>query len=274
MPTASLVFFYFGESSYVNRLAQETVPLHKALTGYDRTVLLRHETDIGSGNLKIELSEKAEQAADVVDLPTRENLAKYLNELGAEGYVVDLYIFSHGSKDCFRVSNGTYGDNSIVTQGWLEARVKPLKLRVVYQVNCYGSTMNDLWRKLGAKVTAGSQYVNFYPTRFRGFINEWLAGSRFGAAVYRSDTALVHTPVQAYMLADAAGRLKEWDGNAWQATRVLGDNEHAKRYFTECWLNEGEWVDGQSGKQNMNNSSKMILEGQRKLTKADTDLGW
>lgn len=271
--TASLVFFYFGESSYVNRLAQETVPVHKALTGYDKTVLLRHETDLGSGDLKIELSEKAEQMADVLDIPTRDNLAKYLNQLGDEGYIVDLFIFSHGWKDRFLVSNGTYGDNSLVGQSFLEREVKPLKLRIVWQCNCYGSTLNDLWRKLGAKATAGSKFVNFYPTRFKGFIKRWLDGKRFGTAVYRSDTKAVHTPVQAYIMVDAAARAKEWDGNAWQALKVLGNNDHSRRYFRECW-NGDDVPDDMTGKQVMNDSSKMLIEGNRKLTKSSTNMRW
>jgi hypothetical protein len=249
--TASLVFFYFGESSYVNRLAQETVPIHKALAGYDKTVLLRHETDIGSGD-KIELSEKAEQMATVLDIPTKENLAKYLNELGAEGYVVDLFIFSHGWKNTFRVSKGTYGDNGTVSQRYLEAAVNPLKLRMVWN--------------LGAKASAGSKFVSFYPTRFSGFIKRWAAGDRFGAALYKSDTKLVHTPAQAFMVVEAARRAKEWDGNAWQALKVLGNNDHSRRFFRECW-NGDDVPDGMSGKQIMNDSSKMLVEGNRRITK-------
>lgn len=269
---ASLVFFYFGESSYVNRLAQETVPIHKALEGYDKTVLLRHETDIGTGKGKIELSEKAEKLATVLDIPTKENLAKYLNLLGDEGYEVDVFIFSHGWKNTFRVSKGTYGDNATVTQKWLEANVRPLKIRMVWQCNCYGSTMNDCWANLGAKASAGSKFVSFYPTRFSGFMKHWRDGKRFGAALYKSDTKLVHTPAQAFMVVEAARRAKEWDGNAWQALKVLGNNDHSRRFFRECW-NGDDVPDGMSGRQIMNDSSKMLVEGNRRITK-DTKLTW
>ncbi|TFH66435.1 MAG: hypothetical protein E4G90_03545 [Gemmatimonadales bacterium] len=263
--TASLVFFYFGEDSYVNRIAQETVPVWKALEGYDKTVLLRHETDIGSGKMKIELSEKAEKLATVLDIPTKENLAKYLNELGAEGYEVDVFIFSHGWKNTFRCSKGTYGDNGTVSQAYLEANVRPLQIRMVWQCNCYGSTMNDCWVNLGAKAAGGSKFVSFYPTRFSGFMKHWKDGKSFGTALTRSDTKLVHTPAQAFMVVEAARRAKEWDGNALQALKVLGNNDHSRRFFRECW-NGDDVPDGMSGKQIMNDSSLMLVGGDRNIT--------
>lgn len=149
----------------MNRLAQETVPVWRALEGYDKAVLLRHETDIDVGALKFELSEKAEKLADVLDIPTKENLAKYLNELGDEDYIVDVFIFSHGWKDRFRVSKGTYGDNGTVTQRWLEANVRPLKIRIVWGTNCYGSTLNDCWANLGAKAASGAKFGSSWEER-------------------------------------------------------------------------------------------------------------
>lgn len=258
--TASLVFFYYGEDSYVNRLAQETVPVWRALEGYDKAVLLRHETDIDVGDLKFELSEKAEKLADVLDIPTKENLAKYLNELGDEDYIVDVFIFSHGWKDRFRVSKGTYGDNGTVTQRWLEANVRPLKIRIVWQCNCYGSTMNDCWANLGAKATAGSKFVSFYPTRFKGFIRRWAKGETFEHALAHSDTALVRTPVHLYITFDALARRSEWGGGLWESLWILWNNDASRRYFRECW-NGDDVPDGKSGKQIMNDSSRMLVKG-------------
>ena len=260
--TASLVFFYFGEDSYMKRLAQETVPVHLALEGYDRKVLLRHKTDFGS----FELSQAAGAAADVEEIPTKENLVRALNELREGGYTTDLYVFSHGWDKRFRVSNGTYGDNGTVSAAFLEANVPAMDLRAVWQCNCYGSTMNPTWQKLGAKATAGSRFVSFYPTRFRGFIDRWRSGRTFGASVAESDTALVHTPVQAYITVDAASRLAEWDGNLLDAARVLGDNDASRRYFSKCWLG-ADTPQGVSGKVIMNRSSAMLIAGDRTITR-------
>jgi len=263
--TASLVFFYFGEESYMNRLAQETVPLAKALRGYDHAVLLRHETTFGP----FELSEAAEDAADVIVTPTRENLAAELNRLGQEGYdAVDVFIFSHGWDKCFRVSAGSYGDNTKVCAAYLENNVTPLNIRMVWQCNCWGATLNPTWRRLGAQVAAGARFVNFYPTRFKGFIRRWHDGVPFSTCLNESDTKAVHTPVQAYMMADAAARAKQWDGNAAQALTVLSKAPAAERYFTNCWIAPDEWRDGRSGKQNMNFASRMLIDGNRKLVRA------
>lgn len=265
--TASLVWFYMGEESYLTRLAQETVPVWRALEGYDHQVLLRFETDIGP----FELSKAAERRADVLDIPTHENLVAQLNDLAARGYVTDLYIFSHGIADAFFASRGDYGDNVWLRQGYIESRVpNPLKLRMVWQCNCYGSTMNDLWRKLGARATAGSRFINFYPTRFKNFAKRWQRGETFGAALHRSDTKAIHTPVHAYIAADAMASRKKWGGCPFGRT-VLGRHECAQRYFEDQWMNSGDWCPGQTGKQNMNYSSRMIVSGNRRVTR---DLVW
>jgi hypothetical protein len=147
--TASVIFFYFGDS-YMRTLAQETVPLHLGMRGYDHCVLLKEDMSFGP----FELSEAAEEAANETDHPTREALAEHLNRLGRAGYIVDLFIFSHG------LDNRFVGTNGSVSGHWLEQHVDPLKLRAVWQCNCYGSTLNDTWHRLGARVTAGARGIN------------------------------------------------------------------------------------------------------------------
>jgi hypothetical protein len=259
MPRASLVFFYFGEQSYMNRLGQETVPVHKALTGYDKSVLLRHETAVGG----LDLSAKDATAANIIDLPTKENLVKYLNQLGDEGYEIDLYIFSHGWVNKFRTSKGTYGDNTSVSGDYLRANVKPGRLRAVWGCNCWGSTLASTWLALGAKAVAGARYVGYYPTQFSNFIEAWKGGATFSKAVSGAITALVRTPVQAYILVDAATRKDEWGGCGFGQT-VLGANECSERYFRTCWLGD-DTQPGKSGREQMNYSSFMIISGDRGL---------
>lgn len=266
MKRAVLVFFYFGEKSYVNRLAQETVALRHALKGYEKSVLLHHETNLGP----LKVSDADAKHASVVDLPTKENFVKYLNQLGEEGYEVDLFVFSHGNTRSFLVSKGTYGDSDVIRAAYIQNQVKHPCLRAVWQVNCYGSTLNPTWLKLGAKVTAGSRFVNFYPTRFAGFIRAWSGGATFAEALDASDTVWVRTPVQAYLIADAAARVGEWKGSVALSTRVLGNNTHAASYFQECWLG-ADWDPTKSGKQNMNHASEMLLEGDGSLLKDSHD---
>ncbi len=269
--TAALVHFYYGEELRVNRLAQETVPTWRALEGYERKVLLRHETDIGKGRGCIELSEKAEKMADEVLLPTAENFVNELNGLGAEGYVVDVYIFSHGLNGLFLASKGTYGDNVALTGDYIERHVSPLKLRLVWGTNCYGASLLPTWKRLGARAATGSRYVNFYPTRFGAFAKRWQRGLPLGQCLTESARVTPRFPVHAYILGDAIGRLKQWDGNVVQATRVLGKNKHAKRYFESRWLDPGEWRDGLGGRANMNYSSHvMSSRSARSVTINDT----
>lgn len=257
MKTASLVFFYFGEKSYLRALAQETVQLGLAFEGYSRKVLLKFP-EIDAGPFK--LNEGVEQGADVLVAPTRENLVRELNALAEAGYAVDIYIFSHGWNNTFLASKGTYGDDANVTGKYLEEHVKPMNIRAVWQCNCYGATLNDTWMKLGAKVTGGARYVNFYPTRFARFANLWNDGHTYEDAAKQADTALIHTPVQAFILADALSRHAEW-GQCRPGSTVLGKNECAKAYFTKCWQKSAEWQDQMGGKQNMNYSSEFMLAG-------------
>lgn len=259
MSRASLVFFYFGEESYLNRLGQETVPVHKALSGYDRSVLLRHETAVGG----LDVSAKDAANADEIDLPTKENLVKHLNALGDAGYKTDLYIFSHGWSKHFRTSKGTYGENTSVSSAYLQANVKPGHLRAVWGCNCYGGTLAPTWAALGADVSAGARGVGFYPTQFGGFIDTWKGGSTFGAAVSGAITPLVRTTVQGYILADALARREEWGKCSFPNT-VLGSTQCSEDYFRKCWVGD-DYQEGKSGKEQMNYSSFMVQTGNKGL---------
>ena len=266
MKTASLAWFYMGEDSIISRLAQETVPVWRALEGYDHQILLRHETDIGP----LELSKAAEKRADVLLPPTREHLVEELNSLAEKQYLTDIYIFSHGSDDRFLASKGTYGDNTHITQEFLEANVKgPLNIRMVWMGICHGASMNDCWRNLGARVTAGTQHVNFYPTRFKRFAKLWDKGKRFKDCIEGSDSKGLHVPVHLYVQADAVASRRQWGGLPLGRT-VLGSHPRVKDYFLHRWFDEDEWLEGQSGRANMNNASKYIIEGDGSITKRTT----
>lgn len=259
--TACILFHYFGEKSYVVQLAQDTVPLNIALRGYDKTVLLRHSVEAGP----FEVSPKAVGMASLLDLPTRENLVRYLNELGGDGYLVDLYIFSHGSPGSFRVSRGIYGDNTLISSRYLEAKVEPLNLRMVWQCNCYGASLNPTWRKLGAKVTGGSRYVNFFPTRFRRFVQSWRGEMPYSVALGMAENANRFW-THLYILKDALAQRKVWGGSLLNFWRVLGRGKAARDYFTLRW-GSPEFPEGQSGAEHMIWTSEMLVEGRPLTTK-------
>ena len=96
---ASLLLFYYGDSKY-ETLGQETLKLKKAMEGYNCNVLLKHNHLSNWADL----SQKDEKLADIKDRPTKENFFKYLIQLTDDGYFIDVYLFTHGWTNSFRVS--------------------------------------------------------------------------------------------------------------------------------------------------------------------------
>lgn len=269
---ASIIFFYFGDSKFTT-ICQETVKLKKAMEDYKYKVLLKHN-EIPSW---LDLSEKDEKIADVKEAPTKDNLVKYVKQLADEGYMIDLWIFSHGWEGGFRASTGKHGSKGSFTKNDIETLLGSsatgftnLPIRMVYQVNCYGKSLNESWQSIGAKMVTGARYVNFYPNQFGNFANKWNKGNvSFEDAVDKSDTAASRTVVQTYISMVHAPSVKsEWGGCPLLKT-VLGDHKCAKKYFTNQWLEKDEWQDGKSGKENMNYSSRIIIKGEKNLTKDD-----
>jgi hypothetical protein len=243
------------------------------MEGYDKKVLLKHETLPSWADL----SEKDEKLADIKDIPTKANLFKYIIQLAKDGYDIDLFIFSHGWTDKFKASKGSHGSEDSVTADDIKNELHPSKtglaqmpIRIVWGTNCYGQTLGETWRSVGAKATAGARYVNFYPNSFGHFINDWNRGNlSFGSAVGNSDTDAVRTVAQSFIsLGDAPAKKKagKWDGCPFGKT-VLGDDPCAKDYFVSVWIAKDEWQARQSGKENMNHSSFMVLGGDTKITK-------
>lgn len=265
---ASIIFFYFGDSKF-QTLGQETVKLKLAMEEYEYKVLLKHDTVSPFWDL----SEKDEKLADIKAAPTEGNLIKYLEKLADDGYIIDLWIFSHGSRDDFRVSTGTHGSKGGFSISDIENLVgangttgyDKLPLRLVYQVNCYGNCLSPSWIKVGAKVAVGSRYVNFYPNQFAKFAREWNDGKNVSTAADKSDTATSRTVVQTYILGHAKGCKDDWGGCPFPNT-VLGDHDCSKSYFVSSWLSRDEWQKNKSGKENMNYSSEMLIKGDGKMT--------
>lgn len=270
---ASLIFFYYGDSEY-NTLGQETLKLKKAMEGYDYKVLLKHETLPGWADL----SEKDEKLADVKEIPTKANLFKYITQLAKDGYIVDLFIFSHGWSGQFKASKGSHGSTDFVTAEDIKNELQADKtgftempIRMVWGTNCYGQSLGESWRSVGAKATAGARFVNFYPNNYGPFIDDWNKGNvSFDRAVGDSDTNAVRTVAQTFIsVADAPAKKKagKWDGCP-SGKFVLGNDPCAKDYFVSVWIAKDEWQAGKSGKENMNYSSYMFLGGDKGITKS------
>ena len=88
----------------------------------------------------------------------RQEVAQELQWLNDHGYYMDVIVLTHGGDN----SIGVIGSN-IVPDTFNDLFIGErdrLAVRAVYQQNCFGETLNDNWRVLGAQVVAGPLYVN------------------------------------------------------------------------------------------------------------------
>jgi hypothetical protein len=269
---ASLIYFNYGNSKTIT-LVQETLKLKKGMQDYQRTVLLKPETLPPWADL----SEKDEKLADVKDQPTKTNLFKHLIQLARDGYYIDLFLFAHGNTGQFGQEHASAGSENLITADDIASRLAPaatgfvkMPIRIVWGTNCYGHTLGETWRDVGAKATAGARYVRFYPNSWGNFIDAWNhCNVSFDDAVGNADTDMVRTVVQTYILmvdAPAQKRAGKWDGCP-GLKNVLGDDSCARDYFLSCWIDKGEWQPRLSGKDNMNYSSYMLRGGDKQITK-------
>jgi len=274
--SASIVFFYMGDSKFTT-LFQETTKLKKAMQGYKKVVLLKHDVT----DSFLDFSEEDEKIANVIATPTKANFFKYIKDLSKEGYYLDIWIWSHGTTNDFRCSNGTFGDNGTITNDDITTELSPSKtgltkipIRMVYQVNCVGESLNSEWISIGAKTSIGTRYTNFYPTQFGAFADEWNKGSvKVKSAIESSNTSTSRTLVQTYLaVVHAPTHNKDW-GSCKLFQTVLGDSDCAKEYFTYYWLSSSQWQSGKSGQDNMNYSSTWIIGGDNDITK-NTKPSW
>jgi hypothetical protein len=111
---------------------------------------------------------------------TRANLLATLVNESSLGNVVDLAVLGHGSDEFLALNSAPHltgatktAAGAIVTPGTIrtlltEARAQRganfnFTLRVVHMCNCFGSTVNDDWLAIGAKVSVGSRRNNYMP---------------------------------------------------------------------------------------------------------------
>lgn len=272
--SASLVFFYFGDSPF-ETFFQESMELYRAMKNYKKVVLLKEETPHG-----MKVSQRALNKADKVAMPTRENIIKYLKELTKEGYFIDVWIFSHGSSGGFRVydstqanKNGRFSTSDI--QSLPESTgYKYIPIRMVFQVNCYGYDLIDDWRKIGAKTALGSRQVSFYPYEFSRFASQWNKGKTFKEARDKADSITPHQPVYTYVstiMAPEAKRDGKWDGCP-LGYNVLGTSNKALECGRDFFSTKSIWADKLltwrgNGKSTMDYSNFKIAAGDYNITK-------
>lgn len=110
--------------------------------------------------------------------------------LAAGDAVVDVLMLVHGQEG-YACGCGEHRVGPDFFDGLRRLRaagVARLRLRAVYQMNCYGESLAAQWLSLGAQAVNGSVGVNWLPEPSLSlFLQAWLGGRPFGEAVARSN---------------------------------------------------------------------------------------
>lgn len=264
--SACLLLYHFRDDSPIYKLVQNAqLNLQHHIDGYDKSVFL-----------KTDYKTVGQSKPTVLLKPNVEVFLGQIVQLTKEGYYIDIRICTHGGAGRILCANDRdLTVHDLVSQlAHSETGYRTYPIRSVYGVHCYGQSFNQTWLDLGAKVAVGARHVNFYPNQANWFEEQWRKGNvGVDEAVRESNTESSRTVMQGLILADAATKFNF--KKCWPGQTVLGDAPCAESYFDENWGLDGEWQDGQSGKDNMNYSSYMFRGGQKTLTRNDTaSLTW
>jgi len=265
---ASILLCYLGDSQF-RTLFQNLQDLNEAVTGYDQSILLKHTGGASA------IGGVAHGLADKVEKPTRENFESCIRKLTAAGYTIDLYIVSHGFRDSFKMSEGTHGSEDWYDIGDIQDLRADFEgqipLRLVYQMNCWGSELNSAWRTLGADAAVGSRFVNFFPNQFPEFVKQYKQGQTVQQALDSADTWASRKLVESYLEKDATlSHGDDWgQGMSCPWWTIYGSGQCAENYFTNRWLHtQSEWnsVNG-DGWEFVLEASEKLVAGNASLTK-------
>lgn len=106
-------------------------------------------------------------------------------------HTVDLMILAHGLPGQIIGYKGKPIGEETFAPLLAAYRSNPqsVRLRMVWQMNCYGASLIGYWRELGAAAVMGSSGVNWLPEPTLSlFVRKWLRGASFSEAVYTSAT--------------------------------------------------------------------------------------
>lgn len=172
--------------SYLEGLVEDT-------SGIDR--IIDAAVEAGESSKFRSLAQgKYQRFVDLTDLNcTRENLLRELIKQSKDGFITDLAILGHGNKNVLGL-NGSgrllgspdfpqtdrFGrrDPRHIRNLLADARTREnnpnfeFKLRLVHMCNCFGSTLNDDWQAIGAKVSVGARFNNYMPEPMNSFFWE------------------------------------------------------------------------------------------------------
>lgn len=170
-----------------------TVPLPDALTGRIRDgisdIVSSLTENINDTITNIQGMNKYKKVVILSDSDCkRENLLQNLIKYSNLDYTIDLVIWGHGSKNKLylhgseRLTGKTSNNNGNIRSLLTEAKPNlhnQFNLRLVYMCNCHGSSLNDDWLSIGARVSIGSDQDDNMPTPMTAFfIANWINGQK------------------------------------------------------------------------------------------------
>lgn len=127
---------------------------------------------------------------------TYANFFRAIRKAADDGFVIDVFIECHGDPEVLVVQGGrNIRGKDIRKELFLRGGER---IRLVYMMACYGSTLNDDWLAVGAKGVTGHVAVNSIPVfHLPVFLRHWVrgndaktatvAGYTFGASVGKSN---------------------------------------------------------------------------------------
>lgn len=267
--SASVVLYYYGDGFFFSLIQNTVVDLELATKGYDRSVVLQEKyRNVGQ---------------DVHDAPTEERLLFHLKKLAAEGYYIDLYLFTHGSKTGISTKDpGALTPNELRRELCHIYGKGRFPIRMVYMGLCWGSEMNEAFTDIGAKVSAGSRYVNFLPFRINDFMRAWNNNLTFGNAIQESynekdidGSAAVRAGLNAQYKGFAANNHNKPGWNCDIGGESLRESKHCIRMFLEqkYHMEPHYWRPGGSGWTQIGYASHMLIDGDANVKKS-YQLNW
>ncbi len=111
---------------------------------------------------------------------TFDNLKQSLLHLSNEGFMIDIFTLCHGGTNYLVGYNGISISGDQIKSIRVSNKNRKLPIRAVYQMNCYGATLNEAWLDLGAKVSSGTPGINYIPEPMMTFFwNFWKRGYNY-----------------------------------------------------------------------------------------------
>lgn len=157
-----------------------------------------------------------------------------IRQVAARRDVVDIFLFAHGSPDHLWFKNRRSATGEDILRE-LEGRGGE-KVRMVYSTLCWGESMNQAWRKVGAQAASGAVDVHI-PIEAPPFILGWLAGQEYGSLTARC----FELNRDAHDLRNQLALSLEPSLRMLQDNLGTSDPERAIDYYLDWFLRDGEW---------------------------------